>query len=112
MDRRKELVNEYKQRKPTGGIYKLTNSLNGRYLLGHTHDLKAMENRFNFSVANDSCVHPRMKDDWAEYGCRAFAFEVIESIDIKEGQSRDEFMDDLKTLEEMWRKKLDASMVY
>jgi len=109
MDRRKILVNEYKQRKPAGGIYRITNSLNGRYLLGYTSNLKAIQNRFDFSVASGSCVHPRLQKDWEKFGASVFAFEILESIEIKEGQSQNQFLDDLKTLEKMWLSKFDAS---
>ncbi len=112
MDRRKKLVNEYKQRKFSGGIYKITNSLNEMYLLGRAQDLKAMQNRFNFSVSTGSCIQPKLQEDWKEFGGKVFTFEILESIEIKEGQSQDEFIDDLKILEEIWRGKLDASNEY
>ncbi len=112
MDRRKILVNEYKQRKQIGGIYKITNSLRGMYLLGYTSNLNSMQNRFNFSVSNESCIHPKLLEDWKEFGGKDFIFEIIESIEKKEDQSQDEFIDDLKTLEEIWRGKLDASYEY
>ena len=112
MNSRKKLVNEYKQRKLTGGIYRIINSLSGMHLLGSTHDLKAMQNRFNFSVSTGSCIHPRLERDWKECGGEAFTFEILDSIQMKEGQSRDEFTDDLKILEELWRGKLNASNAY
>ncbi|MFC1965027.1 GIY-YIG nuclease family protein [Chloroflexota bacterium] len=112
MDRRKKLVNEYKQRKLIGGIYKITNSLSEMYLLDRALDIKAIQNRFNFSVSTGSCFHHKMQKDWKEFGGKIFTFEILESIEIKEGQSQDEFMDDLKMLEEIWRDKLDISNAY
>jgi len=112
VDRRKELINEYKQRKQTGGIYKITNSLSGRYILGHAPDLKGMQNRFNFSVSTGSCIHLKLQKDWKEFGGKVFTFDILESIEIKEGQSHDEFDEDLQTLESIWRGKLDASNEY
>ncbi len=112
MDRRKKLVNEYKQHKQSGGIYKITNNLSGKYLLGRAYDLRGMQNRFNFSVSTGSCIHPRLQEDWKEFRGKVFTFEILESIEIKEDQSQDKFTDDLKTLEEIWRGKLDASNEY
>ena len=106
MDRKKKLVNEYRQRKQCGGIYKITNSLSGKCLLGYAPDIKGMQNRFNFSVSTGSCVHPKLQGDWQVFGGKAFTFEILESIEIKERQSRDDFADDLKALEEMWHEKL------
>ena len=112
MDSRKKLVNEYKQRKLSGGIYKITNRLNQMYLLGHARDIKALQNRFNFSVSTGSCIQPRLQRDWKEFGGNVFTLEILETIELKEGQSQDEFTDDLKMLEEMWRGNLDASKEY
>jgi hypothetical protein len=36
MNRRKEIINEYKKRKLCGGVYTITNTLSGKYLIGHT----------------------------------------------------------------------------
>jgi len=112
MDRRKLISREYKQHKPISGIYKIVNTLNGRYLLGHTHNIKAMQNRFAFSIANSSCVHPKLRKDWNEFGASVFVLEILESIQIKKDQSNAQFLDDLKTLEEIWLGKLDASKAY
>jgi len=112
MDSRKKLVNEYKQRKLRGGIYKITNRLNKMYLLGRAHDIKARQNRFDFSVSTGSCIHPKLRGDWKEFGGKVFTFEILETIETKEGRSQDEFTDDLKTLEEIWRGNLDASNEY
>ena len=112
IDRRKRLVNEYKQRKLSGGIYKITNSLSKKYLLGRSQDIKAMQNRFNFSVSVGSCVHPKLQKDWRDFGGKIFTFDILESIYIKEGQSQDKFIDELKMLEEIWREKLDTSSEY
>jgi hypothetical protein len=112
MNRRKELANEYKQRKLHGGVYRITNTLSGKYLLDHAVDLKAAQNRFNFLVATGSCVPIKLQEDWKEFGGKAFAFEVLEEIEMKQDQGEKEFADDLETLEELWRTKLDASKEY
>ena len=86
--------------------------MSGKYMLGSAQDLRAMQNRFTFSVTTDLCVHPWLQADWEEYGGSTFTFDILESIEKKEAQSQDEFIADLKTLEEMWRGKLDASNEY
>jgi len=42
-------------------------------------------------------------------GAKAFTLEVLEELEQKPEQSQAEFMDDLKTLEQLWRGNLDAS---
>jgi len=111
-DHKRKLVNEYKQRKLIGGVYKITNSLTKMYLLGHATDIKAMQNRFDFSASTGSCILPKLQKDWRETEGKAFTFEILDTIEMKEGQSQAEFIDELKTLEEICRGNLDSSQEY
>ena len=112
MNRRKEITNAYKNRKLCGGVYIITNTLNGKYLIDHVANLKSAQNRFQFAIATDSTVHPKLQKDWKELGAQAFAFEVLEELEQKPEQSQAVFMDDLKTFEQLWRAKFDASKAY
>jgi|SRR5579872_1538437 len=112
MNRRKEIINEYKERKLRGGVYTITNSLNGKYLIDYVADLKSVQNRFQFALTTGATVHPKLRKDWEELGAKAFTLEVLEELEQKPEQSRAEFMDDLKTLEQLWRANLDASKEY
>ena len=112
MNRRKEIINAYKDRKLLGGVYTITNTLNGKYLLGHAANLKSVQNHFQFARTTGSTLHPRLRKDWEELGAKAFTLEVLEELEQKPGQSQAEFMDDLKTLEQLLRANLDASKEY
>lgn len=112
MNRRKEIRNEYKERKQLGGVYKIANTLNGKYLLGYAANLNSIQNRFQFAITTGSTVHPKLQKDWQEQGAQAFTLEILEELEQKPGQSQAEFMDDLKTLEELWRANLDTSKEY
>jgi hypothetical protein len=109
---RKALINEYKERKIVGGIYRITNTRNGMYFLDYGPDLQAKQNGFNFMVSTGSCMHYELKKDWAEFGSGAFAFEALEELEKKKDQSPAEFNDDLITLQGFWKEKLDASKRY
>ena len=112
MDRRKTLINEYKQGKITGGIYRVTNTHNGMYLLDYATNLQAKQNSFNFMVSSGSCLDYRLKNDLAEFGGKVFIFEMLEALEKKQEQTQDEFIDDLKMLEQLWSEKLDSSTRY
>lgn len=112
MNKRKEIINEYKERKLYGGVYTITNTLNGKYLIGHAANLKSVQNHFQFAVTTGSTVHPKLQKDWKELGTKMFTLEVLEELEQKPEQSHAEFMDDLKTLEQLWRANLDASKEY
>jgi hypothetical protein len=112
MDKRKTLINEYKQGKIVGGIYRVTNTRNGMYLLDHAANLQAKQNSFNFMVSSGSCLDYRLKKDLTTFGEKAFTFEILEAIEKKKEQTQAEFIDDLKMLEQLWSEKLDSSTRY
>jgi hypothetical protein len=112
MDRRKTLINEYKQGAIIGGIYRVTNTRNGMYLLGYTPNLQAKQNSYNFMVSTGSCLDYRLKKDLTVFGGKAFIFEILEALEKKKEQTQDKFIDDLKMLEQLWSEKLDSSSRY
>ena len=112
MNRRKEIIKAYKERKRMGGVYMITNTLNGKYLIERTADLKSMQNHFQFAVETGSTLHPKLRKDWEEAGAQAFALHVLEELEQTPEQSDAEFMQDLDTLEQLCRANLDASKEY
>jgi hypothetical protein len=112
MNRRKEINNEYKTRKLCGGVYMITNTVNGTYLIGYVANLKSIQNRFQFAITSDSTVHPKLQKDWEVFGDQVFTLEVLEELEQKPDQSQAEFMEDLKTLEQLCRANLDESKEY
>jgi hypothetical protein len=112
MDRRKQLTNEYKQGEVIGGIYRVTNTRNGMYLLDYATNIQSKQNSFNFMVSSGSCLDYRLKEDLTEFGGEAFSFEILEALEKKKEQTHDEFLDDLKMLEQLWSEKLDSSARY
>lgn len=112
VNRRREISKAYKERKLCGGVYTITNTQNGKYLIGHAADLASVRNRFQFAITSGSAVDPRLRKDWGEFGAAAFTLEVLEELEQKPEQSQADFLDDLKTLEQLWRANLDASNEY
>ena len=39
----------------------------------------------------NSCVHPRLKDDWVRFGGRAFRFDELETLEKKPEQNDSDF---------------------
>jgi len=70
-------------------------------MLNFTENLQVSRNRFDFAQQMNSCVHPRLKEDWAQYGGKSFRFDVLESIAKKKDQTDSDFNEDLKALFEM-----------
>lgn len=112
MDRRKKIINEYKERLLHGGVYKITNTQSGKYLIGHAANLKSVQNRFQFAMTTGSTLHPKLKKDWEELGTQAFTLEILEELKQRSDQSQAEFLEELETLEQLWRANLDVSREY
>jgi hypothetical protein len=103
---------EYKERTMLGGVYRIRNSANGKFLLQSSADLQGSRNRFLFAQQTDMYPHLKLRSDWQEYGRDAFVFEVLEELEKKKDQTADEFAEDVKTLEELWREKVNGSELY
>ncbi|MGZ3665707.1 MAG: GIY-YIG nuclease family protein [Ktedonobacterales bacterium] len=112
MNTRREISKQYKERKLHGAVYTITNTVNGKYLIGHAADLASLRNRFQFSVTVGSAIHPKLRKDWGELGANAFRLDVLEELEQGPDQTQAQFMEDLKTLEQLWRANLDASKEY
>jgi hypothetical protein len=65
---KKTLTNEYKQRKVIGGIYRVTNTRSGKYILDYTTNLQAKQNAFDFMTSSGSCLDYRLRNDLEEFG--------------------------------------------
>lgn len=103
MDRknRKELLQSYRERSVIGGVFSIVNTANGKKMTGYTTDMQGSRNRFEFSQNMNSCVHPRLKDDWKEFGGKAFRFEVLDTLEKGEEQNDSDFQNDVKSLFEL-----------
>ncbi len=112
MNRRKEIADEYKRRKLAGGVYVLTNALNGKYLIDHASNLKSIQNRFEFAVTTGLTFHPKLQKDWDELGAQAFTLKVLEELAQKPEQTQADFMDELEILEHLCRTNLDPLKEY
>jgi hypothetical protein len=112
MNRRKEIINDYKRRKLAGGVYLVKNTQNGRYLLGHAANLQSIQNRFQFAQTTGIVFDPRLRKDWERAGAQAFTFEILEELEQKAEQSQEAFMEDLRTLEQLQRASFDETQAY
>lgn len=111
MDKR-AIAREYKERKLLGGVYTITNTKTGQYLLGHAANLASVRNHFQFAVTTGSAVHPRLRQDWAAYGPAAFTLDVLEELEQSQEQTQAQFLADLQALEQLWRANLDPAKSY
>jgi type II secretory pathway component PulK len=102
---RKQLVRAYKESKRPAGVYRVHCTVNGKSLVGTSTDLPAMLNRQQSQLRMNGHPNKALQKDWNEYGAEAFAFEVLDTLEMRDREGYDP-KGDLRTLEAMWLEKL------
>lgn len=105
LDRRKELLEQYKQMKKDAGVYQIRNTINHKIYIVVTPDLKSMNGR-RFELNMGSFKNEELQKDWNLSGESAFAFEVLEVLEEKEEGFFDK-KEELKKLKKKWLEKLE-----
>jgi len=101
--RRKELIEQYKEIKTYMGIFQIKNNVNGKIFIDSCPNLK---NRwFTLKWHLDMGSHPNseLQKDWNELGPVAFIYEVLEQ---KEADKVDDIRWELKKMKKKWLEKL------
>ena len=111
---RKELLAEFKRRRPAAGVYRIVNVRTGKGLLGSSANLPGVRNRLEFAKTTGSAaaLDHRLREDFASFGADAFALEVVDLLEPKEDATDAELRADLEELEKLWREKLDPALLY
>ncbi|MFD0679232.1 MULTISPECIES: GIY-YIG nuclease family protein [unclassified Paenibacillus] len=103
MDRRKELVQQYKEIKTEAGIYQIKNNINQKILVASTNNLRSLNGK-TLMLKLGSHRNQQLQKEWNEFGEAAFMIEVLEVLVKKEGYFDEK--DELKKLEEKWLQEL------
>ena len=111
-EKRKQAIYEYKEKKTTGGVYKITNTESKKSLIKGEIDLSSMENRFNFSVKTNSCLNLKLREDWNKDGANAFTFEILEEVEMKSEMDRRQFKKQLDELADKYSEKMNENELY
>ena len=109
---KKELREQYKERKVIGGVYVIRNLLNNRLLLDSTVDIQGSRNRFEFAQKTGSCVDMKLQKDWAAQKASDFSFDVLEELEMSQTQTRSEFKADIEYLRKSWVEELAHEDLY
>jgi len=109
---RKEMLQEYKERTITGGVYLFRSAVTGKALIQSTSSIEKAKSLLEFSKSTGSCVHPVLAKDWAAHGSGSFTLEILETIEKKDTQTNKEFKEDIIALEELWREKIGKNKLY
>lgn len=108
MTDRKSLIRDYKQNPRPAGLFVVRNNVNDRWFIGSSSDLPGSLNRHRFQLEMGSHPDKELQHDWNESGADAFTIEVLDRLDIPEGQIA-AAAEDLEALQLLWLEKLDAA---
>lgn len=100
MNRREELLLQFKESKTEAGVYQIKNTRNQKVFIDSTMNLKTINGK-QFQLRMGSHKSKELQREWEEYGEEAFEFEVLETLKIDQDRYSDT-KDALKKLEEKW----------
>lgn len=106
MDRRKELLMEYKMSERPKGVFQLRNTVTGKIFVGSSPNLDKAYNKHRTQCVFGGHMNKALQADWNQYGEESFVFEVLEQLKpAKEEPDRDDKRA-LEKMEEEWLEKL------
>lgn len=101
--RRKELREQFAHIKTYMGVYKITNTVNGKIFVGSSPNLKNRWTTIRWQLDMGMHVNSQLQKDWNEFGEGAFVYEILEKKDA------DKSLDarwEVKQMEKAWMEKL------
>lgn len=106
MNRRKQLQQEYMEIKTEAGVFRITNTVNGKVFIGVTKNFKTL-NGVTFSLNMGSYMNKELQKEWKEFGESAFTIDIVEHLKKQDSEYFD--VDDaLKKLEQKWIEQLGS----
>jgi len=96
--RKKQLMEEYKNRRPEMGVISYRCIATGESFLGISNDTRAGFNSVNVRLAGNSHPNKRLQELWNQYGAEGFALSVVKIL--KYESPADDHTLELKALRE------------
>ena len=82
--RKKELLNEWKMRRPEMGIISISCTATGNQFLGISKDTKADLNSNRFRLSVNLHANKQIQKLWNEHGEQQFLFSVVKTLEYKD----------------------------
>lgn len=104
MNRREELLQQFKETKTEAGVYQIKNTRNQKVFIDSTKNLKTINGK-QFQLRTGMHKNKELQKEWQEFGEDAFVIEVLETLRLDQDVQTDP-KDALKKLEEKWLEQL------
>jgi hypothetical protein len=102
---RSDLKRAYKENPPPAGIFRVTNTANGKVFLGKGMNVRGILNSQQAQLQFGSHRNRDLQQDYSQFGAEKFVFEVIDQLEPSDKTPR-QMQEDLAELEELWLEKL------
>lgn len=86
MKRKKELLNEWKNRHPEMGVISISCKPTGDLFLGIAKDTKTGYNRHRFQLSVNLHPNKKLQELWDKYGEQEFEYSVVEVLEYENPQ--------------------------
>ena len=101
-EKRKKLVEAYKETKTYMGVFAVRNTVNGKIYIGSARNLKSRWLTLKGQLDDRWFANAALQADWNTYGAEHFVFEVLEDA-ATDTESDPAFA--LKLMEKRWLEK-------
>lgn len=106
MDRRKELKELYKNRKPDMGIFIIQSNVNNKCYIEGVQDLKGVINSTKFKLDFGNHPYKELQKEWKEQGESGFTIEILENLKYDKDELKIDYSEELNILKMIWEEKL------
>ena len=111
MKTRKELKEEYKQKKFPMGVFQIRNIRNDKVFIDNSIDMESKWKRHKMELKFGTHRNINFQKDWNEYGEKSFVFEVLSKLKENEEENIN-YVKELKTLQDMVITELNIENSY
>lgn len=109
--RKKELLQQYKEMKPKMGVYMFKSIKTNTVYLGCDKNIKATINGDKFKLNFNSHRCKKLQQDWNENKEKNFEISVVEILLYDKDESKVDYSEDLKILREMCKDRFTEEHV-
>jgi len=103
--RRKDLIREYKEKKPRPGIFAVRCAATKEAWIGSSRNLDTQKNGIWFQLRAGSYMNAELLAAWKKQGEESFSFDELEVVEDENAQMIDLLLKDRSA---HWREKLGA----
>lgn len=106
-NKRKELIEQFKQMKPDMGIFWVRSKETNKYFLETSPNLKGKINSTTFQLEAGSHPNKELQSAWREGTAEQFDIEVLELLKYDKDESKLDYSEELAILKMVWEEKLN-----